>query len=433
MNELKCPNCGHFFTVDEADYESIVNQVRNAEFEKELKRRLDEVNKTNEAARRLVALEAEKEIELLRQRLKAVEDAVKSEYELKMLIKDREISELNGKIRESETRVEVAILKERAEHQEVISKRDSRIAELNNAISTARTASMEREKSIVDTYEKQLKEKEETLQYYKDLKTKLSTKMLGETLEAHCSASFNQMRPLFPNAYFEKDNEVVEGTKGDFIFRDYEDGVEYVSVMFEMKNEADTTATKHRNEDFLKKLDEDRKKKNCEFAVLVSLLEPDNELYNNGIVDMSHRYDKMYVIRPQFFMPLISLLVQTSRKSLEYKKELIIAKSHSIDVTNFEANLEKAKDGFGRNYRLASDKFKKAIDEIDKTISHLQKVKDELLGSENNLRLANDKLNDITIKKLTKNNPTMKEKLDEARRIRDAHESEMNPDDQAFQ
>jgi len=242
----------------------------------------------------------------------------------------------------------------------------------------------------------------------------LSTKMVGETLEIHCSTEFNRVRPLFPNAYFEKDNDASGGSKGDFIFRDYEDGIEYVSIMFEMKNEQDETATKHKNEDFFRKLDADRTSKNCEFAVLVSLLEPESELYNTGIVDVSYRYPKMYVIRPQFFIPLITLLVQTSKKSVEYKKQLVIAQNQSVDVKNFEQQLLDFKDKFGRNYRIASEKFQKAIEEIDKSIDHLQKIKDALIGSENNLRLANDKAEDLTIKKLTRGNPTMKELFDKA-------------------
>lgn len=255
------------------------------------------------------------------------------------------------------------------------------------------------------------------MDYYKDLKTRMSTKMIGETLEIHCSTLYNQMmRSMLPNAYFEKDNDASGGSKGDFIFRDFSDsGTEYVSIMFEMKNEADETATKHKNEDFFKKLDADRREKKCEFAVLVSLLEPDNELYNSGIVDVSYKYEKMYVIRPQFFLPIISLLVQTSRKSLEYKQQLEIAQSQSIDVTNFENQLLEFKERFANNYRLASEKFNKAIEEIDKSIDHLQKIKAALLGSENNLRLANDKAEALTIKKLTRNNPTMKAKFNEAR------------------
>jgi hypothetical protein len=268
---------------------------------------------------------------------------------------------------------------------------------------------------LKEQYEGKLKKAQDQVDYYKDLKTKMSTKMVGETLEIHCSTEFNRVRPLFPNAYFEKDNDASSGSKGDFIFRDYEDGIEYVSIMFEMKNEMDETSTKHKNEDFFKKLDTDRNTKKCEFAVLVSLLEPESELYNTGIVDVSHRFPKMYVIRPQFFIPLITLLVQTSKKSLDYKRQLAIAQSQSLDVTKFEQQLLDFKDKFGRNYRLASEKFQKAIEEIDKSIDHLQKIKEALIGSENNLRLANDKAEDLTIKKLTYNNPTMKAKFEEAR------------------
>lgn len=258
------------------------------------------------------------------------------------------------------------------------------------------------------------------------MKTKMSTKMVGETLEVHCSTLFNQMlRPMMPTAYFEKDNDASEGTKGDFIFRDTDDGTEYVSIMFEMKNEMDTTATKHRNEDFFKKLDEDRRKKNCEFAVLVSLLEPESELYNGGIVDVSYRYPKMYVIRPQFFIPIITLLVQTSKKSLEFKRELATARAQSVDVTNFEQSLLDFQEKFGNNFRLASERFQTAIAEIDKSIDHLQKIKNALLGSANNLRLANDKAQNLTIKKLTRNNPTMKQKFEEARESKSVEEVEL--------
>ena len=259
--------------------------------------------------------------------------------------------------------------------------------------------------------------KQEQVDYYKDLKTRMSTKMVGETLEQHCSIEFEQyIRPMMPNAYFDKDNDAADGTKGDFIFRDSEDGTEYISIMFEMKNEMDTTATKHKNDDFLKKLDEDRRKKGCEFAVLVSLLEADNDLYNNGIVNKSHLYPKMYVIRPQFFVPFINLLVQASRKSLEYKKQLALAQSKEVDVTNFEQKIEDFKSKFGRHYQLASNKFEAAIKDIDATIAKLQKVRDELLGSENNLRLANQDTENLTIRKLTYNNPTMKAKFEEARK-----------------
>ena len=269
-------------------------------------------------------------------------------------------------------------------------------------------------------YDMQLKEKQTQIDYYKDLKTRMSTKMVGETLEQHCSTLFNTtIRPLMPNAYFEKDNNIAEGTKGDFIFRDKDNDFEYISIMFEMKNENDTTATKHKNEDFLKKLDDDRRKKGCEYAVLVSLLEPDNETYNTGIVDMSHRYEKMYVIRPQFFIPIITLLVQAAKKSLEYKRQLAIAQSKEIDVTNFEKKLDEFRNLFGNNVKNAHDRFHDAIAAIDKSIADLQKVKDNLLKSDDHLRLANDKVENLTIRKLTYKNPTMKEKFDEAREVKD--------------
>ncbi|MDE6068944.1 MAG: DUF2130 domain-containing protein, partial [Treponemataceae bacterium] len=270
------------------------------------------------------------------------------------------------------------------------------------------------ENDLKANFENQLRAKDEQIVYYKDLKARMSTKMIGETLESHCRTSFEQFaRPLMPDAYFEKDNDARTGSKGDFIFRDFVDGIEYVSIMFEMKNEADTTATKHKNEDFFKELDKDRKEKKCEFAVLVSLLESESELYNGGIVDVSHKFEKMYVIRPQFFIPMITLLRNASRKSLEYKRQLSEARNQSIDITNFEAELNSFKADFGRNYRLASEKFASAISEIDKSIDHLQKIKDALIGSENNLRIANNKADDLTIKKLTRNNPTMRSLFEE--------------------
>ena len=300
---------------------------------------------------------------------------------------------------------------------ELIHKKEKEIAELKTRIETDNSQALVREGNLKERYERELQQKQDMVNYYKDLKTRMSTKMVGETLEAHCNTLYNTtLRSVLPNAYFEKDNDVTSGTKGDFIFRDYDGETEYVSIMFEMKNEMEETATKHKNEDFFKKLDEDRNKKNCEFAVLVSLLEPDNELYNNGIVDVSHRYPKMYVIRPQFFIPLITLLVQTSKKSVEYQRQLQIAQSQHVDVTNFENKLLDFKERFGRNYELASKKFRTAIDEIDKSIDHLQKIKDALVGSENNLRLANNKAEELTIKKLTYNNPTMKAKFEEARK-----------------
>ena len=295
-------------------------------------------------------------------------------------------------------------------NEEISRLKTSAAAEKNNALL--------REQHLKESYEKEISQQKELVDYYKDMKLRLSTKMVGESLESHCSTQFNSMiRPIFPNAYFEKDNDASTGSKGDFIFRDYEEGFEYISIMFEMKNEMDETATKHRNEDFLKKLDEDRRTKHCEYAVLVSLLEPDSELYNAGIVDMSHRYPKMYVIRPQFFIPMITLLVQTSKKSIQLQMDLALAKQQTVDVSNFEDSLNDFKDKFAKNYRLASERFDKAIEEIDKTIEHLQKVKANLIGSENNLRLANDKAEALTIKKLTRGNPTMKEKFDAVRQL----------------
>ena len=317
---------------------------------------------------------------------------------------------------EAKSKMTETLSKKNEEISALRSSKELEIAELKSKSTLAQSQAELQRNALKDEYEAKLKLAQEQVDYYKDMKLKMSTKMIGETLEAHCSNVFNgQMRPMFPNAYFEKDNDASHGSKGDFIFRDYEDGTEYVSIMFEMKNEMDTTATKHKNEDFFKKLDEDRKAKGCEYAVLVSLLEPENELYNNGIVDVSYKYPRMYVIRPQFFMPIITLLVNASKKSLEYKKELAIAKSQSLDITNFENKLIEFKDKFGRNYRLASEKFQKAIDEIDKSIAALQKTKEALLGSEKNLSQALNNAEDLTIRKLTYKNPTMKALFDEAR------------------
>ena len=333
------------------------------------------------------------------------------EFVKRLTEKDKTIEGLKSQINQSEDRLQIALLEERQKSVKEIQNKQSEINELIIKSEAQKSESLKSEAMLKEQYEVRLKQANELIDYYKDMKSKQSTKMIGESLEVHCSTEFNRVRPLFPNAYFEKDNDITQGSKGDFIFRDFEDGVEYVSIMFEMKNEADETQTKHKNEDFLKKLDQDRRNKGCEFAVLVSLLEQDSELYNTGIVDMSHRYEKMYVIRPQFFIPIITLLVQTSKKSLDYKKQLEIAKRQSIDVTNFENELSDFKDKFAYNYRLASKKFQNAIDEIDKTISHLQKVRQELVGSEDNLRLANDKAEKLTIKKLTKNSPSLRDKF----------------------
>ena len=402
MKELKCPKCGNVFTVDESDYADIVNQVKNAEFHAEVSRRLKEMEK--------------------QQALKQQTDILKAEQRLLSLAseKDAEIIRLKARIDETDSRIRVAVLEEQNKSKDALQKKEQKIAELKNELTANESKSLERVQSLKEMYDMQLKEKQTQIDYYKDLKTRMSTKMVGETLEQHCSTLFNTtIRPLMPNAYFEKDNNVAEGTKGDFIFRDKDNGFEYISIMFEMKNENDTTATKHKNEDFLKKLDDDRRKKGCEYAVLVSLLEPDNETYNTGIVDMSHRYEKMYVIRPQFFIPIITLLVQAAKKSLEYKRQLAIAQSKEIDVTNFEKKLDEFRNLFGNNVKNAHDRFHDAIAAIDKSIADLQKVKDNLLKSDDHLRLANDKVENLTIRKLTYKNPTMKEKFDEAREVKD--------------
>ena len=443
MKELICPNCHKAFTVDEADYASIVNQVKNAEFNVEVERRIEELHNLHKVEEQLATAQAEKvyqvelnkkdiaitqkeaEIAKLKSELGTVEEKKATELTLALADKDREIAKLQLAISESESKMKIAVMEEQRKAQVGIQSKEAEIAQLKANAELSKQAAAINANTIKEQYELKLKTAQEQVDYYKDLKTRMSTKMIGETLEIHCSTQFNQMmRPLMPNAYFEKDNDASGGSKGDFIFRDFApDGTEYVSIMFEMKNEADETATKHKNEDFFKKLDADRRSKGCEFAVLVSLLEPENELYNGGIVDVSYRYEKMYVIRPQFFLPFITLLVQTSKKSMEYKQQLAIAQSQSIDVTNFENQLLDFQEKFGKNYRLASEKFKTAIDEIDKTILHLQKIKDALIGSENNLRLANDKAEALTIKKLTRNNPTMKAKFEEAR---EAHRIEIS-------
>ena len=402
MKELKCPKCGNVFTVDESDYADIVNQVKNAEFHAEVDRRLKEMEKQQALKQQTAILKAE-------QRLQSLASE-----------KDAEIIRLKARIDETDSRIRVAVLEEQNKSKDALQKKEQKIAELKNELTANESKSLERVQSLKEMYDMQLKEKQTQIDYYKDLKTRMSTKMVGETLEQHCSTLFNTtIRPLMPNAYFEKDNSIAEGTKGDFIFRDKDNDFEYISIMFEMKNENDTTATKHKNEDFLKKLDDDRRKKGCEYAVLVSLLEPDNETYNTGIVDMSHRYEKMYVIRPQFFIPIITLLVQAAKKSLEYKRQLAIAQSKEIDVTNFEKKLDEFRNLFGNNVKNAHDRFHDAIAAIDKSIADLQKVKDNLLKSDDHLRLANDKVENLTIRKLTYKNPTMKEKFDEAREVKD--------------
>ncbi|MGN0052270.1 MAG: DUF2130 domain-containing protein [Prevotella sp.] len=435
MKELKCPKCGNVFQVDEADYASIVSQVKNAEFEAEIQRRLAEMNKRLTAEQQLATSRTEQsfqaqlskkdlllgekdtEIERLKMQLQNIESKKQSELTLALAEKDQTIAQLNSTIAQNNDKLQLAVMEERNKARQSMQKKETELSQLRTALELEKREAQIHESALVKRHEDELRMKQEQVDYYKDLKTRMSTKMVGETLEQHCSIEFEQyIRPMMPNAYFDKDNDAADGTKGDFIFRDSEDGTEYISIMFEMKNEMDTTATKHKNDDFLKKLDEDRRKKGCEFAVLVSLLEADNDLYNNGIVNKSHLYPKMYVIRPQFFVPFINLLVQASRKSLEYKKQLALAQSKEVDVTNFEQKIEDFKSKFGRHYQLASNKFEAAIKDIDATIAKLQKVRDELLGSENNLRLANQDTENLTIRKLTYNNPTMKAKFEEARK-----------------
>ena len=435
MKELKCPQCGSQFSVDEADYALILNQVRNQEFEAELRIRLADLQKQNDIKQEAEAIKAsqafqsklnDKELELSRKEseIKQLKSQLNSFNQTKQLEiaaertkANEEILKLQAQIQQNESNIRVAILEEQNKAKDQLQTKDNALIELRSQIEVNQKEAQLRETTIKEDYERQLKQKQELVDYYKDLKAKLSTKMIGESLEIHCSNEFNRVRTsMFPNAYFEKDNDASAGTKGDFIFRDSINGEEYISIMFEMKNEMDTTATKHKNEDFLAKLDKDRNEKKCEYAVLVSLLEPDNDFYNEGIVDMSYRYPKMFVIRPQFFMPLISLLSQASRKSIEYKKELQLVRQQSVDVTNFENKLNDFRDKFGKHYMRASEKFNKAIEEIDKTIKSLQKMKEDLLSSENYLRLANNDTEELTIKRLTRGNPTMKQKFDEARK-----------------
>ncbi len=438
MRELKCPNCHQTFQVDADMFESIANQVRSAVIEDEVAARVkvladnieakaEERRLKSEMALRKSIADREKEIvgynaEI--DRLKADLDTVKkankaetevavarckSELEVKIAERDSCITGLRAELKGSDDRTRLALAEQASREAETLRQRDQRIAELQNDVTVERTQAKLRETSLREQHTALLRAKDAEIEYYKDLKARMSTKMIGESLEIHCATLFDQSRAVsYPSAYFEKDNDAREGSKGDFIFRDYIDGVEYISIMFEMKNEADTTATKHRNEDFFKKLDADRRAKNCEYAVLVSLLEPDSELYNAGIVDVSHRYDKMFVVRPQFFMSIIALLSKASRNAARYKLEAEQARKQSVDVTDFERKLDEFRTGFANNYRLASAKFQTAITEIDNAIARLTKVREALLSSENNLRLANDKADRLTIRKLTYNNPTMK-------------------------
>jgi hypothetical protein len=475
MKELKCPKCGAMFTVDEADYASILNQVKNDAFDEEVSRRIAELHKQHEAEQTAAILKSEqgfkeqlsakdteiagkdteiarlnerlssiaqtKQLELkeqilgkdaeithLQEQIASLQKSKQLEIDNLMVDKDKRILELESSLKEKSKEQELALMQEKNTQQEALQQKQQRITELEAKLTENDAKATLNEKNLKEYYERSLKDKDEEIERYKDFKIRQSTKMIGENLEVHCHNEFDNARSLgmYPNAYFEKDNDASSGSKGDFIFRDYDGDTEYISIMFEMKNEADLTSTKHKNEDFFAKLDKDRTTKGCEYAVLVSMLEPESDLYNNGIVDVSYRYPKMYIVRPQFFMPIISLLSKASRNAAEYKRQLIIARNQSVDVTNFENKLNEFRNGFSRNYELASKKFNTAIEQIDESIKHLQKVREALVGSEDNLRLANKKADDLTIKKLTYNNPTMKQKFEEARQEESKNESSAN-------
>lgn len=450
MQEIRCPKCNEVFQVDDSGYSQIVQQVRDKEFEKEAARRAEELEKAKNSELKILEMEYEKKLESalseksdditdkekriteLEARLESMESEKQlavanavSEREKRFneesskaqkAISDKEslIKQLELQLQQAQSLQQAALDKAKSENALALEKKQNEINELNSQLKTKDSEAALRCKTIEEKYAIELKNKDELIEQYKDFKARLSTKMVGETLEQHCLTQFNSLRmSAFPNAYFEKDNDARSGSKGDFIFRESsEDGIEFISIMFEMKNEMDTTATKHKNEDFFKELDKDRNEKGCEYAVLVSMLEADNEFYNAGIVDVSYKYPKMYVIRPQFFIPLISLLRNAARNSLEYKRELAMAKAQQVDLTNFENNINEFKNAFSKNYQLASKKFNIAIEEIDKTIDHLQKTKDALLSSENNLRLANNKAEEqLTIKKLTKDALSIKEEF----------------------
>lgn len=450
MQEIRCPKCNEVFQVDDSGYSQIVQQVRDKEFEKEAARRAEELEKAKNSELKILEMEYEKKLESalseksdditdkekriteLEARLKSIESekqlavatAVRerensfSEESRKAqkAISDKEslIKQLELQLQQAQSLQQAALDKAKSENALALEKKQNEINELNSQLKTKDSEAALRCKTIEEKYAIELKNKDELIEQYKDFKARLSTKMVGETLEQHCLTQFNSLRmSAFPNAYFEKDNDARSGSKGDFIFRESsEDGIEFISIMFEMKNEMDTTATKHKNEDFFKELDKDRNEKGCEYAVLVSMLEADNEFYNAGIVDVSYKYPKMYVIRPQFFIPLISLLRNAARNSLEYKRELAMAKAQQVDLTNFEKNITEFKTAFAKNYNDASNRFKDAITGIDATIDKLGKIKQALLLSEDHLRLANKKAEEqLTIKKLTKNAPSIKEEF----------------------
>ena len=404
MHEIKCPKCGEVFQVDESGYAELLSQVRNEAFEEELHKRARELEDKNKSDLKMAQMQQEKTF------AEALTDKDKE-----LANKEMEIQKLKNQLAMGDSEKKLAVNEAIRDKDKEIADINASVIELKSKLANQKTESELKEKNLEERYKTELKLKDEQIEQYKDFKARQSTKMVGESLEQHCQIQFNSLRmTAFPNAYFEKDNAVSgTGSKGDFIFRDFDDGQEFISIMFEMKNEMDTTASKHKNEDFFKELDKDRKEKNCEYAVLVSLLEADNELYNNGIVDVSYKYEKMYVIRPQFFIPMITLLRNAALNSLQYQKELAVVRNQQVDLYNFEANMQEFKDAFGKNYRLASEKFQTAIEEIDKTIEHLEKVKKNLMSSENNLRLANNKAEDLSIKKLTKNAPSVKKMFDD--------------------
>ena len=401
MKEIKCPKCNNLFTIDESGYNEIVKSIRDEEFLRELTIRENALKEKMKSDLEVVKLTAEKSNDEEVNKLK------------------EEIAKLRNEISNKDNEKKLAITDLNIEKEKKLNELEKQIISLKGEVENVKKDAELQEKNLKEGFALQLKGKDEQIAFYKDLKVKASTKLLGETLEQHCQIAFNQIRTTaFPNAYFEKDNTVssASGSKGDFIFKESQDGVEFISIMFEMKNENDLTATKHKNEDFFKELDKDRNEKGCEYAVLVSTLESDNELYNAGITDVSYRYPKMYVIRPQCFIAMISLLRNAALNSLGYQKQLVEVRNQNIDISRFEDDLVDFQNKVQNNYRLAGEKFKAAIDEIDKTITHLQKVKEGLIGSENNLRLANDKAQDLSIKKLTKNNPTMQEKFNELKK-----------------
>ena len=450
MQEIKCPNCGKMFQVDETGYAQILQQVRDSELEKEIERREREMQQQKEKELELVRIQQEKSyseelsgkdseiadkdklIEQLRAQIKGSEtekelavtqavrekeienDSAIDEINKELAGKNQEIERLKAQLEKADTEKKLAVTEAVQEKDKELSERGTQIARLQDDLKLQKKESELRESNLEEKHRDEMKLREEEIERLKEFKAKQSTKMIGESLEQHCMTQFNQIRmTAFPNAYFEKDNDISTGSKGDFIFRESDEGTEFISIMFEMKNEMDTTATKHKNEDFFKELDKDRNEKNCEYAVLVSLLESDNDLYNNGIVDVSYRYPKMFVIRPQFFIPIISLLRNAALNSLDYQKKLTEIQNQQLDIYNFEENLSVFKDSFANSFRLASDRFEDAISGIDKAITQLTKIRDNLVKSENHLNAANNKLDDVSIKKLTKNAPSVKEMFEE--------------------